>query len=228
MQKSGSIFLGKWLGFPVYLHFSWLIMMGFILFLQPAYFGVWLCLFGIILLHEFGHCIAAKYYNWKVHDITLYPIGGAARMEIAPRPWEEIVVGFCGPLVNILLMPIVQTIGPPISTINLAILIFNLLPLFPLDGGRITRGFMELIMRDRQKSAFWATRVSQVGWVGMFILAIYIHHMMLAFIAVIMFVAAQAELVNEKFRSEQNFIELSAETLKELDQRIARYNKDFE
>lgn len=149
--------------------------------------GLTLLLFGIVLLHELGHSFAALYYKIPVRDITLLPIGGLARLERMPdKPIQEFVIASAGPAVNLVLaivmLPLLffivdgrfafrsllfQALSGPSWTgvlvylflVNMSLLLFNMIPAFPLDGGRIFRSFL----------AFWtgneiATRIAV--WVG--------------------------------------------------------------
>jgi stage IV sporulation protein FB len=119
-----------------------------------------LLLFGCVLLHEFGHAIAAKGFGINTPDITLLPIGGVARLERMPeKPSQELIVALAGPAVNVAialgLFVIVGTSGitdtrsvedPNLLTklmvINVWLVLFNLLPAFPMDGGRVVRALL--------------------------------------------------------------------------------------
>ncbi len=123
-------------------------------------------LFACVLLHELGHCLAARHFGISTRSITLYPIGGVARLDAFPRqPWHEIVIAAAGPAVNVvlaaLLFPVILfgelpasdesglapspiTLAAALFVANLAMVIFNLLPAFPMDGGRIFRAFLSL------------------------------------------------------------------------------------
>jgi len=130
-----------------------------------------LCVFGCVLLHELAHAIAALRYGVRVRDITLLPVGGVARVEYAPlTPRSETVIALAGPAVNlaivILLLPIVMVIAAtrhisdPLSLVllideispagfviyiwiaNILLATFNMLPAFPMDGGRVLRAIL--------------------------------------------------------------------------------------
>ncbi len=133
------------------------------------------CLFACVLLHELGHSLVARRSGIRVHDITLLPIGGMARIERAPvHPGDEFWLALAGPAVNIglalALLPIVALIGwlqhvdgvaGMIATFgqvdiagfatyllfaNISLVVFNLIPAFPMDGGRILRAFLSLMI----------------------------------------------------------------------------------
>ena len=129
-------------------------------------------LFLCVLLHEFGHALAARRYGIKTPDITLWPIGGIARLERMPRkPSEELVVAICGPLVNVAIAAIIwlgmavpmatvgaEGLGRPghffesLMIVNIFMVLFNLIPAFPMDGGRILRALLVMFTGDYAKA----------------------------------------------------------------------------
>ncbi|MGH3106448.1 MAG: site-2 protease family protein, partial [Rubrobacteraceae bacterium] len=129
--------------------------------------GIIVALFVCVLLHEFGHALMAQRLGIETADITLLPIGGLARLKSLPdRPWDEVKIAIAGPLVNVVLAPIffgivlllggsltmptnilegVQSAGQVfayLGYINVALVLFNLIPAFPMDGGRVLRGLL--------------------------------------------------------------------------------------
>jgi Zn-dependent protease len=185
---SGSLRLLRVAGIDIYLHWSWLL----VAYLQikhrarerefgyesPVWYLIEYCaLFGIVLLHEFGHALACRQVGGTANQIVLWPLGGVAYVNPPPRPGAFLWSIAAGPLVNLLLVPV--TIGLAavgqisgwdsdlerflnvISVINLGLLIFNLLPIYPLDGGQILQALL-WFMIGRVKSLMVASIVGLV------------------------------------------------------------------
>jgi Zn-dependent protease len=167
--------LGAYRGIDVYLHATFLLLLGFLAVSfwlasgsWPSVFagiGFFLLLFLCVLLHEFGHALTAARYGIKTRDIVLYPIGGVARLERMPdEPRQELVVALAGPAVNVViaaalvawlylagsLAPLANmdwTRGPLLErlvVVNIFLVLFNLIPAFPMDGGRVLRALLAM------------------------------------------------------------------------------------
>jgi Zn-dependent protease len=165
--------IGRIAGIGVYVHFTFLILIAFlgIAFYQQTHSlagvlaGMLLiaCLFGIIVLHELGHALAARHYGIATRDITLLPIGGVARLERMPeKPLQELVVALAGPAVNVVLAVfffVLAELGEGLAHdsrvldagdrlldqlvyVNVMLVVFNLIPAFPMDGGRVLRALL--------------------------------------------------------------------------------------
>jgi stage IV sporulation protein FB len=171
-----------------------------------------LALFACVVAHEFGHALAARRYGIRTPDITLLPIGGLARLERMPeKSGQEIVVALAGPAVNVVIflvlllvvnagfnMDALQRLDNPaldfmvrLASVNLFLVLFNLIPAFPMDGGRVLRAVLALWTTRRQATNI-AARVGQAlafvfGFFGL------MGNPMLLFIAIFVYLAATAE-----------------------------------
>ncbi len=147
-----------------------------------------LLLFTCVLLHELGHSLVAKAYGIPVRRVTLFIFGGVAQILNEPkRPWIEFIVALAGPLVSIALAAVCfgitqvwrvhsdwQLVGWSILKylwiVNVGIIIFNLLPGFPLDGGRVARAILWAWTKDFTKATRIACALGNVLGIGLFIL----------------------------------------------------------
>ena len=171
-----------------------------------------LAVFCCVVLHEFGHALTAQRYHIQTRDITLLPIGGVARLERMPdKPWQELVVAIAGPLVNVVIAAVLicllgqhtemehlERLNQPgvalltkLASVNIGLVLFNLIPAFPMDGGRVLRALLALVLPYSRATQI-AARVGQAlafgfGFVGLFT------NPMLIFIAFFIFLAAQQE-----------------------------------
>jgi len=186
--------------------------------------GVVVALFFCVLLHEYGHSLVAIRLGSEVQDITLLPIGGLARMKSLPeRPIDEVKVAVAGPLVNIMLAPlffglalligggfsvptdILSGVGSwsevfvALGTINVALVVFNLIPAFPMDGGRVLRGLLATRLGPVR-----ATNISSTigqGFAVLFILlGLFSNNFLLAIVGFFVFLGAsgEAQLVRQR------------------------------
>ena len=174
--------------------------------------------FACIVLHEFGHILMARYFGIKTRDVTLFPIGGVANIERMPdKPYQELLVALAGPFVNFVIFSIIfitlgreldatqiENIGDPASSLavrvasaNLVLMIFNLLPAFPMDGGRVLRALLAMRI-GKSKATRIAAAIGQalaifLGFMGFF------GNPMLILIAIFIFIAAGSEAETATF-----------------------------
>ena len=172
-----------------------------------------LVLFTCVVAHEFGHALMARRYGIKTPDITLLPIGGLARLERMPeKPGQEIMVALAGPAVNVVIwaflvfiigvdtsVEALMAIEDPregfwarVAVVNLFLVLFNMLPAFPMDGGRVFRAILATQM-PRAKATHIAARGGQVMAFLFGFLGLMAGNPLLILIAVFIFIAAMAE-----------------------------------
>jgi Zn-dependent protease len=169
---AGSLRMFQVAGISVYLHWSWLVVAVIELRARTNVYTsqVWnvaeyLSLFVIVLLHEFGHALACRQVGGKANEVVLWPLGGIAFVRPPARPGAVLWSIAAGPLVNVLLAPVTlgafyfareQGLGDTnrdalqflfdVARMNLGLLILNMLPIFPLDGGQILQAILWFII----------------------------------------------------------------------------------
>jgi len=167
-MQSGSFRLFQIAGITVFLHFSWFIVAAYQVTTmrgryQSPVFALYeyMALFTLVLMHEFGHALACRQVGGHAEQIVLWPLGGIAFVSPPPRAGAMLWSIAAGPLVNVALAPVLELLlffagqsgwrylAPDtlaliyyIRTINLLLLVFNLLPVYPLDGGQILRALL--------------------------------------------------------------------------------------
>jgi Zn-dependent protease/CBS domain-containing protein len=214
--------LGRFAGIDVYVHATFLLLIGWVGYDYWSKFQDWsrvfigilfiLALFVCVVLHEYGHALTARKYGIKTRDITLYPIGGVARLERMPdRPIEELWVALAGPAVNVVIAGILflylvltNSLSPITSmslsggsvlerlmTVNVFLAVFNLIPAFPMDGGRVLRALLALKLEYVQATQIAATIGQGIallfGFIGLFT------NSFLLFIALFVWIGAAQE-----------------------------------
>jgi Zn-dependent protease len=183
----------------VLLHWSWFVVALFEINARAGKYSsmTWnvleyLALFLIVLLHEYGHALACRRVGGIANRIVLWPLGGVAYVDPPPRPGATLWSIAAGPLVNVALLPIfvvlymvsqasgwAQTMPDAhrflvaVGAINLVLLIFNILPVYPLDGGQIVRALLWFVL-GRARSLMVATLIGFLGVAGLIILAVRI------------------------------------------------------
>ncbi|HJQ15254.1 MAG TPA: site-2 protease family protein [Anaerolineales bacterium] len=214
--------LGTFAGIDVFVHATFLLLIGWIGYSYWLQYGTVakvvegilfiLALFLCVVLHEYGHALTARKYGVKTRDITLYPIGGVARLERMPdKPIEELWVALMGPAVNVVIAAIlfvylylsqgaVPMTGFTVASgsflvrlmaVNISLVVFNLIPAFPMDGGRVLRALLALRM-DYVRATQIAANIGQglaflLGLFGLF------NNPFLLFIAFFVWIGASQE-----------------------------------
>ena len=192
--RQGSIHLFRLFGIDVYLHVSWFLAIYYFFYQAKGYSSpIWsimecLALFLIVLMHEFGHSLACRQVGGQANQIVLWPLGGVAYVSPPQRPGAMLWSIAAGPLVNVVLLPIftmslllshsagwhetlpnVDFFLLNIWTINIGLLVFNLMPVYPLDGGQILRSLLWFAF-GRARSLLIATIIGFVGVAALIIL----------------------------------------------------------
>jgi Zn-dependent protease/predicted transcriptional regulator len=222
--------IGRIAGIDVYVHFTFVFLL---IWVAAAYYMAHgeladavrglvfiIALFGIVVLHELGHALAARRYGIRTRDITLLPIGGVARLERMPDdPKQEVVVALAGPAVNVVmaaaiyvglalgrgLVPLDEAarVGgnflEQMFWVNVSLAGFNLLPAFPMDGGRVLRALLAMRL-DYVRATQVAARIGQ-GMALLFAFAGLFGNPFLIFIALFVWLAAAQEASFAQIRS---------------------------
>ena len=224
-----TVYLGKVLGIKVYVHWTFWFLAIYVglsnirfgLGSAASAIGFVFAIFGCVFLHEMGHALAGKWYRIPTLDITLYPIGGVARMaDFTRSPIVELVVAIAGPMVNLAIATIlflglsirasldqvnaesIVALGPmeQLLIANVILAVFNMLPAFPMDGGRVLRSLLAMWMPFSQATRT-AASVGQVMAALMFFTGFYLFSLPLIVIAIMVFLVFSGELLKERFKS---------------------------
>jgi Zn-dependent protease len=214
--------LGRFAGIDVYVHATFILLISWVGYSHWTENRSWgealngvlfiIALFACVVLHEYGHALTARKYGIRTRDITLYPIGGVARLERIPdKPVEELWVALMGPAVNVviaagLIAYLFLTNGiisladltvlsgsflARLMTVNISLVLFNLIPAFPMDGGRVLRALLAMRL-DYVRATQIAANIGQgmafvLGFFGLF------NNPSLLFIAFFVWIGASQE-----------------------------------
>lgn len=223
-----SFTLGTFAGIPVKVHWSFSLLILFVVYTaftedlnlqRSLIFSAYiLVMFLCVVLHEFGHALAAARYGVKTRDIILSPIGGIARLEKLPeRPLHEFIIAIAGPAVNVVIalalglglisltdggilpqnaditeVPDISDFLRNIVVLNIVLFMFNLIPAFPMDGGRVLRSLLSMRL-GRRRATNIASVIGRVLAIGFIAFAIMEDQITLALIGVFIFTSASAE-----------------------------------
>jgi Zn-dependent protease len=209
--RQGTIRLFRFAGIDVFLHWSWFLVAAYEIQLRKGQYSsiTWnvleyLALFLIVTLHEFGHSLACRQVGGQAKQIVLWPLGGVAYVDPPPRPGATLWSLAAGPLVNVALLPILYGLAGlsrslgwaatmpnahaflwAVFGIDVVLLVFNMLPIYPLDGGQILRALLWFVM-GRARSLMVATILGFVGIAGFVGLAFWAHSIWYGALAVFM------------------------------------------
>jgi Zn-dependent protease/DNA-directed RNA polymerase subunit RPC12/RpoP len=196
-SRNGSIHLFQFAGIDVFLHWSWFLVVVFLIGYRQGrytsfilYVFEYLALFVIVLMHEFGHSFACRSVGGRADQIILWPLGGVAFVDPPQRPGATLWSIAAGPLVNAVLFPVFSVFSllarsqhwdlsmpncyqfiTTLWLINLVLFLFNMLPIYPLDGGQILRSLLWFVV-GRARSLLIASTIGLVAVVALLIFAI--------------------------------------------------------
>ena len=208
------------MGVPVRLHFTFVLLLIFLMVTglggsqSPAGYALYvLALFASVLLHELAHAFVSARYGIRTVEIVMFPIGGVSRLERPPKPAQEFWIAIAGPLVNLVIGGVLLWILLSQKSIvsflalakpsdanllqwiafgNLTLAAFNLLPAFPMDGGRMLRSVL-----SRYKPEDQATRIAALAGrmlaISMGLYGLLSGHVMLVFVAFFVYLGAAQE-----------------------------------
>lgn len=226
--RSRSFKLGVFAGIPVKIHWTFGFILLFIAYISfrdelslagAGWLSIaFLMLFTCVVLHEYGHALAARKFGIETADILLTPIGGIARLKGNPKkPSHELIIAIAGPLVNLAIIILIaiylfftlddarissiqtdfsidslQGLLFYVLIINVMLFTFNLIPAFPMDGGRVLRSLLSMKL-DKLRATRIATLIGRVIAVIFVILALFFGNISLGIIGVFVYMMAQQE-----------------------------------
>ena len=191
-------------------------------------------LFIFVIMHEFGHALMARRFGIKTRDIIISPIGGVARLEGLPFvAKQELLVALAGPMVNVVLVIIfigVQLLNDGyfiprtfrinaalfpndfianLLTVNVALVVFNMIPAFPMDGGRVLRALLAMLLGDKLKATNIASIIGQLFAVLFIAYGMYTNSYVLVFVGLFVMVTARSEYRQLRLASKMSETKLS-------------------
>jgi stage IV sporulation protein FB len=241
---SWSINIGRIAGTAVRIHVTFLLFLGWIFIASwysggapAAWSGLafMVLLFACVLAHEFGHIFTARAFGVATPDVTLLPIGGVARLERIPeKPSEELLVALAGPAVNVVIaIGLIVLAGASLqpqslaavdnsqiamvdrlAAVNLFLAVFNMIPAFPMDGGRVLRALLAIRL-GHVRATEVAASIGQVVAFGLGFLGLF-GNPLLIFIAVFVYLAASSEAQLVAIRAMSRDVPVSAAMMTQI------------
>jgi Zn-dependent protease len=216
----GSIGMFKLFGVPIRLHFTFILLVIFLISIgigdkqSGASTAIYvLALFGSVLLHELGHALVASRFGIHTIEIVMFPIGGVSRPDRTPKAHEELWIALAGPMVNVLiagaitfwfwrekglapwqelLQPTDANLAQRIAFGNLVLALFNFLPAYPMDGGRVLRSLLAR-WRPEDEATRITAAIGQALAAAMGLFGLLSANFMLVFIAMFVYLGAAQE-----------------------------------
>jgi len=218
--SAGTVGVVKIFGVPVRFHFTFILLLIFLVFIgigerqSGAMTALYvLALFGSVLLHELGHTLMARHYGIKTTEIVMYPIGGVSRPERLPQGREEFWIAISGPLVNgtiaaglfvwlatqhqfvpleLLRDPTDANLVQRLATGNFLLFVFNLLPAYPMDGGRVLRSAL-MLFKTQEEATRLAASAGQVLAAVLGLYGLLYSNFIVVFVAMFIYIGASQE-----------------------------------
>ena len=234
----GSFTIGRIAGIDLKVHVTFSLLLAWIGFvyyrsggMPAAIDGVLfvLLIFLLVVLHEFGHALAARRYGIETRDITLLPIGGLARLERMPdKPREEVIVALAGPAVNVVIAAVLalfigfsggwpdphimertgMSLAFRLFSVNVWLVLFNMIPAFPMDGGRVLRAVFAMRMNYARATQLAASVGQGIAFI-FFIIGLWWNPMLLL-IAVFIYFGANSEAALAQMKNISKDLRVSA------------------
>ncbi|MDP1701884.1 MAG: site-2 protease family protein [Aestuariivirga sp.] len=221
-----SLTIGRIAGTAIRIHITFLLFLVWIAASDYASGGLdaaklsivfVLLVFACVVAHEFGHILTARSFGIKTPEVTLLPIGGVANMERIPEePWQELLVAIAGPMVNVVIAGLLivtggfavadlqsivlenTTLVQSLALINISLVVFNLIPAFPMDGGRVLRALLAMRL-GAQRATEIAAKFGQF-FAFLFVATGLFLNPMLVLIGMFIYLAAMSELQANSLR----------------------------
>lgn len=223
--------LGRYAGIEVRIHWTFLLLPIWVYYSSVAAgsgaaaatvaVAFVLAVFVCVVLHEYGHALTARRFGIETLDITLLPIGGVARLERMPHnPWQELAIAVAGPAVNVVIAAILFVSLPilvgsallprvpanflaNLAWVNVLLVVFNMIPAFPMDGGRVLRALLAFAMPYRSATRV-AVGVGRVAAIGLGVVGWMTGNWMMILIAGFVFLAGGAEMAMADYPAQPN------------------------
>ncbi len=208
-------------GIPIRIHVTFLLLLAWLAYAALSGAGPGrlmavvfvLAVFACVVLHELGHSVVAQAHGVSVHEIVLYPVGGVARLDRTPPAAPELRIALAGPLVNVVIAGSLflglqaRAALHPLGSLrlgdgmwlqellvaNVLLALFNMLPAFPMDGGRVLRALLVTRLKDEERGTEIAAAIGQVLALAMGFYGFFSGTYMLIFVALLVFMGAAQE-----------------------------------